>query len=77
MLLQIEPETVLGRSCAVVSAENVVRVGDPEAGWSLVSVEEAVGGAHVDHEVVLDEVVSLNGVLQEDSVAHSLVGNIA
>jgi len=77
VLLQIEPETVLGRSCAVVSAEDVVGVGDPEAGWRLVSVKEAVGGAHVDHEVVLDAVVGLNGVLKEDSVAHCLVGNVA
>ena len=77
VLLQIEPETVLGRSCAVVSTNSVVGVRDPEAGWSLISVKEAVGGADVDHKVVLDEVVSLDGVLEEDSVAHSLVGNVA
>jgi len=38
-LLSIEPVTVSVRATRMITAEDVVRISDPEAGWSLVSVE--------------------------------------
>ena len=75
--LQIVPVGVSVRACAVVATEDVVRVRDPEASWRLISVEKAIGCASVDDEIVLNQVVCLDGVLNEDSVAHGLVGDVA
>ena len=41
-ILQIEPGTVPLGASAVIAAEDVVWVSNPEAGGSLVSVEETV-----------------------------------
>ena len=41
-ILQIEPGAVPLRASAVIAAEDVVWVSNPEAGGSLVSVEETV-----------------------------------
>ena len=41
-ILKIEPGTVPLRASAVIAAEDVVWVSNPEAGRSLVSVEETV-----------------------------------
>ena len=61
----------------MVTAEDVIWVSDPEACWSLVSIEKTVRFTSVDDQVVLDEILGLNGILNEHSVAHSLVVHIS
>lgn len=75
--LQIEPHAVSLGASAVISAENVVWMGDPEAGWSLVSVEKTVRFTSVNDEIVLNQVLRLDGILDEHGVAHGLVVDVA
>ena len=60
----------------MVATEDIVGVSDPETGGGLVSVEQTHGAAHVNNQVVLDEVLGLGGVLNKDGVTHSVVGHI-
>lgn len=75
--LQVEPHTVSLRAGAVISTEDIIGVSYPEAGWSLVSIEQTVRLASVNDEVILNQILCLNRVLNEHSVTHCLVVNIA
>lgn len=75
-LLQIIPISVSLRACAMVASNDVIWVRDPDASWGLVSVEKTVRFTSVNDQVVLDEILSLNGIFNEDSMAHRLVVDI-
>ena len=48
----------------------------PERGWSLVSVEKTPRSFGLDNQVILNETVGLGGILNEDTVAHSIVSHV-
>jgi len=56
--------------------EVIVWIGDPEAGWSLVGVEQTPGSLCHDDEISGDIIVSFNTILDENIVAHSIENNI-
>lgn len=60
----------------MITANDVVRVGDPDARRRLISIQETPGTAHIDNQVVLDQVLGLSGVFDENCVAHRVIGNI-
>ena len=74
--LKVIPVRVTIRTTSVVTTDNVVGVGKPDRGRRLISVKERPGAAHIKDKVVLDKVLGLNTILNEDSVTHSVVGNI-
>src|SRR4051812_35294705 len=76
MFSQIEPETVSIRSGSMVSSPDVVRIGDPETCWGLISIEKRGRGHGVDNKVVFDDIVSFNTIFDEDSMSHNPVSNI-
>jgi len=76
MDLEVIPVAVtVGTSCSVAH-EVVVGVGDPEACWSLICVEEAHGPLDHHDEIVRDEVLPLYAVLHENSMAHDVVADV-
>ena len=77
MFLKIIPVAVAIRATTMVVDEVVVWIGDPEASWGLISVEQAVGSTSIDDQIVLDQVLGLNSILDEDGVTHGLISNIA
>ena len=60
----------------MVSNENVVRMGDPEASWCLICVKKTPGPLGLDDQIVLDVIVGLNSILNEYSVALHFISNI-
>ena len=60
----------------MITANDVVRVRDPDAGRGLIGVEETPGAPHVNNEIVFDQVLSLSGIFNEDCVAHGVVGDV-
>lgn len=61
----------------MIASEDVVGVCDPEACWSLVSIEETVRCTRVDDEIVLNQVISLNSIFNKDGMAHRFVDHVA
>ena len=61
----------------MVAAEDIVRICDPEASWSLVRVEETPRATDIEDQIVFNQVLSLSCVFDEDCVAHRVVGYIA
>jgi hypothetical protein len=76
ILLSVEPVTVTVRTCSVVSDKDVVWVSDPETGRRLICVEQAIRTFGSHDQIVLDDVLSLDSILKEDVMAHSVVNNI-
>lgn len=74
--MQIEPETVSIGTSSMIIIEVVVRVSDPEAGWSLIRVEQAHTSLSVYDEIVRNVVLCLDGILYENSMALDVVSNI-
>ena len=74
--LQVIPISVSLRACAMVASNDVIWVRDPDASWGLISVEKTVRFTSVNDQVVFDEILSLNGIFNEDSVAHRFVVDI-
>ncbi len=60
----------------MVVPDDVVRAGDPDGCRGLVSVEQTPRAADVDNEVALNEVLGLCGILDEDGMAHGVVGDV-
>ncbi len=60
----------------MIAHEDVVRVGDPETCWGLVGVEERERLLSLDSKIVLQQVVCLNAILNEERVAHCVIGNV-
>ena len=60
----------------MIPTNDVVWVGDPDAGWGLIGVQETPGASDVNDEIVLDQVLGLSGIFDEDGVAHSVVGDV-
>ena len=60
----------------MVATDDVIGISDPDAGWSLVSVEKTPRAADINNKIVLDQILSLDSILNEDSVAHSVVGHV-
>ena len=73
---KIIPETVVLTTGAMISNEDVVWVGEPEAGGSGVSVQEGEGRLSVDDKVVLNSILCLDTILDEDGVALAVVVNV-
>lgn len=51
-------------------------MSDPEAGWSLISVETRPRAFHLHHQVVVHVVLALHCILDEDVVTLHIVDNI-
>ena len=62
---------------ANVADQNVIRVGQPEAGRGRVSVQERERGLSLDDQVVFDAVLCLDTILNEDSVSLGVIVNVA
>ena len=60
----------------MVVADNIVWVREPDRGRGLVSVEKRPRASDIEDQVVLDQILRLNTILNEDSVAHSVVGDV-
>ena len=75
--LQIVPIGVPLGACAMVASNDVIWVSDPDACWALVSVEKTVRFTSVNDQVVLDQIIGLNGIFNEHGVAHRLVVHVA
>jgi hypothetical protein len=60
----------------MVANEVVVWMSDPEAGWSLISVQQTPRSLCLDDAVVSDIVPGLNGIFDEDRVALDFIGNV-
>jgi hypothetical protein len=60
----------------MVASENVVRMSDPETSRRLISVEEGPTTLSLNDQVVFNQILGLSSVLNENSVAHSIVGYI-
>lgn len=76
MSLKIIPEAISIGTSGMVSNENVVRMGDPEASWCLICVQKTPGPLGLDDQIVLDVIVGLNSILNEYSVAFHFISNI-
>jgi len=74
--LEIIPVGVSVRATGVVSSDDVVWVGDPDGGRGLIGVKERPGATDIEDQVILNEVLALNGIFNEDSVTHSVIGNV-
>ena len=71
--LQVEPEAIPWRACGVIADKDVVWVGDPEAGWGAVGVEQAERGFDRGNKVMLNSILGLDCILDEHSMSHSVV----
>lgn len=60
----------------MVVDEIVVWVGDPEAGWRLICVQERPTSLGLHDQVSFDVVLLFNGVLDEDDVTFDIVSNV-
>jgi len=76
MDLEVIPVAVSIRASCVVASEVVVRIGDPETSWSLISVEQTPGSHRLHDKVVMNLVVSLDSVLDENVVALDSVNDV-
>ena len=76
MSLKIVPKAVSIRACSMVSYENVVRMGDPEASRGLISVQKTPRSDGLDDKVVNKIIVRLHGIFNEESVAFYFVCDI-
>jgi hypothetical protein len=76
MDLQIEPVAISVRSRGMVVNENVVWVGDPNTSGGLIGVEQTPGPLGLGDEILVDVVVSFDGVLDEDIVALDVVDDV-
>ena len=76
MHLKVIPVAIAVGACSTVSPNHIIRVRDPEGRWSLVGVQKTPGPAGVDDQVPLDEVVSLDGILYEHGVAHTVIDDV-
>ena len=75
-LRKIIPVAVSVRSCCMVSNEVVVGVLNPERSRSLIRNQQTPRPSCVNNKVVLDQVVSLDSVLDENAMSHLLVDDI-
>jgi len=75
-LLQIVPVGVAIGATSSVVANDVIRVGDPDGRRGLIGVEQRPRAAHVENQVALNQILALNGILNEDSVTHGVVSYI-
>ena len=75
-LLGVVPVRITIRAGSMIATDDVIRVCDPNTGWSLVSVEQTPRAADVDNEIVFNQILCLSGVLNENSVTHSMVGHV-
>jgi mannitol/fructose-specific phosphotransferase system IIA component len=76
MNLEIIPIGISVGTTASVADEVVEWMSDPEAGWTLISVEETPRSLGLDDTVLLDVVLGLNCILNEHSMALDLIGNV-
>ena len=60
----------------MVTAEDIVWVCNPEASWGLVCIQKTPRATNIEHQVILNQVLSLSCVFDENSVAHGMVGNV-
>jgi len=60
----------------VVANKDIIWISDPEASRGLIGVEQTPRAANVKYQVVFDIVLGLDGVFDENCVAHSTVGYI-
>ena len=72
--LMINKEDV---NTTIVPNEIIVGVGDPEDGWSLISVQQAEGTMSEQSDIFGVRIASLDSVLDEVHVPHDIVGNVA
>ena len=74
--LSVKPVAVSVRACSMVTSENVVWIGDPEACGCLISIEETPGTTNINHQIIFNQVLRLSCILNKDRVAHGVVDNI-
>ena len=60
----------------MVFNEDVIRMSDPERTRGLIGVEQGPTAFGLDDKVILQSVLGLGSVLNEDGVAHSVIGDV-
>ena len=74
--LGIIPVGITIRSSSMVVSDDVIGCSDPHGSWGLISVEQTPRTANIDDQVVFDQILGLDGILDEDGVTHSVVSNV-
>lgn len=60
----------------MVISEDIVRVSDPERSWGGISIQETVRSSGEQSQVMFEEVMSLNGIFNEESMTLSVISHI-
>jgi len=76
MNLEIIPKTVSVRASSMIANEVVVRVSDPEAGWSLISIKETPGSLSFHNKVSFYMIPPFDSIFNENGVTFCVEGKI-
>ena len=76
IFLRIVPVRVPVRASGVISAQDVIWVGDPEGGRRLISVQKRPRSARIHNQIVLNQLVSFSCIFNENCVAHIQIGDV-
>ena len=60
----------------MISAQDVIWVGDPEGGRGLISVQKGPRSARVHNQIVLNQLVGFGRIFNENCMAHIQIGNV-
>jgi len=60
----------------VISSEDIVWVGDPEACWGLIRVQQTPRFLGQDGKIVLKVILGLSGIFNEESMALNVERNV-
>jgi hypothetical protein len=75
-LLEVVPVRVTIGASSMVASDDIIRVCNPDTGRCLVCVEKTPRAADVYNQIILDQILGLSRILNENSVAHSVVRHI-
>jgi hypothetical protein len=56
--------------------EGIVRLGDPEPCWSLISVQTTPTSLDFHHEILIKIILLLDGVFNENVVTFDFISNV-